>query len=111
VADLIELTPRGGRKVSEAEAASREESVDAAGYSSLELVLTALAIGEALQVRVETAMSLDAPEWRSLGIFTPLVAFGTSDARRFDGVLRFVRWRVEKLTGGTAVFTIAGTAV
>ncbi|MEZ4393986.1 MAG: hypothetical protein R3A48_23175 [Polyangiales bacterium] len=62
-----------------------------------------------LSVRVETALTQDEIRWQSLGVFTPLVAVATTDRRRFEGVLRFVRWKVETLTGDSAVFTLAGT--
>ena len=42
-------------------------------------------------------------------MFTPLVAIATTDRRRFDGVLRYLRWKVDTLEGDSAAFTIAGT--
>jgi hypothetical protein len=59
-------------------------------------------------VRVETALTQDEVQWQSLGVFTPLVAVATTDRRRFDGVLRFLRWKVDALDGDGAAFTIAG---
>lgn len=108
--DLVNFTPKGGRTVSKAGPAEDKEVVDAAGYRAVDLVLTALALGGTLSVRMETALTLDAPEWQSLGLFTPLVGVATTDRRAFHGVLRFVRWRVESVSGGDAVFTLAGTA-
>lgn len=107
--DLIQLTPADGTSVKAAGAAPKEQVLDAAGYASMELVLTALSLGGNLSVRVETALTMDESQWQSLGVFTPLVAVGTTDRRRFEGVLRYLRWRVDEVTGGGAVFTIAGT--
>jgi hypothetical protein len=42
-------------------------------------------------------------------VFTPLVAVATTDRRRFDGVLRFLRWKVDTLDGDGAAFSLAGT--
>ena len=109
--DFVDFTPAGGWTVSTTGLAPDKVIVDASGYRSVDLVLTALAVGGTLTVRMETALTLDAPEWQSLGVFTPLIKPASTDRRRFDGVLRYVRWRVETLSGGDAVFTLAGTAV
>lgn len=106
--DLIQLTPKDGAMVKSAGPAPKEQIIDAAGYQSLDLVLTALNLGGSLTVRVETALTQDEVQWQSLGVFTPLVAVATTDRRRFDGVLRFLRWKVDALDGDGAAFTIAG---
>lgn len=108
--DLIDFTPKGGRTVFEVGAAPDKDIVDAAGYRTLDLVLTTLALNGELLVRIETAVTPDAPEWQSLGVFTPLIKVRTTDRRKFHGVLRYVRWRIETLTGTDATFTLAGTA-
>ena len=107
--DLIQLTPPDGATVIAEGPAPKEQVLDAAGYETLDLVLTALTLGGTLSVRVETALTQNDGQWQSLGVFTPLVAVATTDRRRFKGVLRFVRWKVETLTGDSAVFTVAGT--
>ena len=107
--DLIHLTPRDGASAKAAGPAPKDQVIDAAGYETMDLVLTALNLGGNLTVRVETALSQDEIQWQSLGVFTPLVAVATTDRRRFHGVLRYVRWSVDTLTGGSAVFTLAGT--
>jgi len=89
--------------------APKEQVLDAAGYQSMDLVLTALNLGGTLSDRVETALTQDEIQWQSLGVFTPLVAVATTDRRRFEGVLRFVRWKVEEVSEDGAVFSIAGT--
>lgn len=106
----VDFTPSGGRMVTADGPSLDKEIFDANGFRSLDLVLTALALGGPFWVRMETALTLDEPEWQSLGLFTPLVAAKTTDRRTFTGVLRFVRWRVESVTG-SAAFTLAGTAV
>lgn len=111
VVDLINFTPSGGRFISAQGPASDKEIVDAVDYRAMDLVLTALKLSGTLTVRMETALTLDAPEWQSLGVFTPLVAVKTTDRRTFHGVLRFVRWNVEALTGGDAAFSLAGRAM
>lgn len=108
--DLIALTPPDGASVKTLGVAPREQVIDAAGYRTMDLVLTALHLGGTLTVRVETAISLDETQWQSLGVFTPLVAAGTTDRREFHGILRFLRWRVDALSGEGAVFTLVGTA-
>lgn len=109
--DLVNLTPKGGCVVRQVGPAPDKLVFDAAGYRSLDLVLTALALGGTFWLRMETALTLDAPEWQSLGLFTPLVEVATTDRRTFHGVLRYVRWNVETLTGDSAAFSLAGTAM
>lgn len=108
--DLISFAPKGAVYVKSDGPAPDRDVIDAAGYQTLDLVLTALTLNGTMLVRLETALTLDKLAWQSLGVFTPLVAAGASDRRSFPGVLRYVRWRVETLTGGDAAFTLAGTA-
>lgn len=107
--DLIQLTPPDGAYVTAAGVDPKAQVIDALGYERMDLVLTALKLSGTLLVRVETAVSSNAYVWQSLGVFTPLVAGLTTDRRRFKGVLRFVRWKVETLTGDGAIFTVEGT--
>lgn len=107
---LVDLTPGGSRTVKAVGPCADRDIVDAAGYSALDLVLTVLASDGVLGLRLETALTRDAAQWQSLGVFTPLVAGAGTDRRGFRGVLRFVRWRVETLTGTGVTFSSGGTA-
>lgn len=109
MADLINFT-REARTVTGAGVCRDDEVLDVAGYGAMQLVLRGLVFdtGGALTVRLETAMGTKSDDWISLGVFTPVTADAPLDARRFDGLLRYVRWRVDAITGAKATFMLSG---
>lgn len=112
MADIVNFT-LDARTVTGTGPCEDKEILDLAGYTSLQLALRALVIesGGSLTLRLETSMSRygkDDQDWISLGVFTPVTPDALVDGRRFDGILRYVRWRVDRLDGAKAIFLLGG---
>lgn len=85
-------------------------------YSSMTLVLKLIALESpgtgpfpVLDVKMETSMDFTGGDWISLGLFTTLVAVDDKDKQNFTGLLRYVRWNVDKyLYAAAMTFTLRG---
>ncbi len=91
------------------------DTVEFINFRGLQLTLALVGFEGAsdpvIQIAMETSMSFKG-DYSPLGRFLPLVAAGESCNQCFDGVLRYVRWRVVQLEGASAAtFTLEGKAL
>ena len=91
-----------------------DQAVDVSSIDQADLLLTMLgvdgAVGAGFQVSVLTGMSDTTDEgWVSAGAFTASNSGTFVEKRNFPGLLKYVRWQVQGLTGGTSVtFSVSG---
>jgi hypothetical protein len=85
-------------------------------FASLTLVVKLLGIVAAgadpsMTIQMETALDPGEDEWISLGNFDPVATSGERTKRDFTGLLRYVRWKVDKLDdASSATFLLYGVA-
>lgn len=106
---------QGVRRVKSVGPAGDGDVVELQGFRALHLTLRVVGFEGAsepvLQIAMETGMRY-ATDYVPLGRFLPSVGDGERTMRRFDGVLRFVRWNVVQLDGASAAsFIIEGEAL
>ncbi len=113
--EAVILFTRSPRRVTAIGPSEPLDTVEFTNFQGLQLTLTLVGFEGAsdpvIQIAMETSMHFKG-DFTPLGRFLPLVAAGESCNRSFDGVLRFVRWRVVQLDGASAAtFTLGGKAL
>jgi hypothetical protein len=85
-------------------------------FSSLTLVVKLLGIvatgaDPTMTIQMETALDRGEDDWISLGNFDPVTTSGDTTKRDFTGLLRYVRWKVDKFNDtSSATFLLYGVA-
>lgn len=89
------------------------QAVDVSKGDQVDLCLHVLGVEGAVTVFVValiTGMSLESEDaWVEAGTFASNVTPNLAEKKNFTGLLKYVRWKVKTITGGTAVtFSVRG---